>query len=103
MNKIEPIIITGMHRSGTSIISKILINKGIFMGSKLDPNSESIFFQRINKWILSCIGSSWDNPQSLKDLESEDVNLIINRLNKALDSRFSKSLFLGKKNLLFNK
>jgi len=103
MNKTGPIIITGMHRSGTSLISKILMNQGIFMGSKLDANSESIFFQRINKWILSCIGSSWDNPQSLKDLESEDINLILNRLNKALDSRFSKSLFLGKKDLLFNK
>ena len=46
MNKREPIIITGKHRSGTSLLSKILIDQGIFMGSKLDSNSESIFFQR---------------------------------------------------------
>ena len=98
-----PIIITGMHRSGTSLLSKILMNQGVFMGSKLDSNSESIFFQRINKWILSCIGSSWDNPQTLKNLEDEDINVILNRLNKVLNSRFSKSLFLGKKNLLYNK
>ena len=97
-----PIIITGMHRSGTSLLSKILMKQGVFMGSKLDPNNESIFFQRINKWILSCIGSSWDNPRTLKDLENEDVNLITNRLNKVLNSRFSKSLFLGKKDLLYN-
>ena len=103
MNTIGPIIITGMHRSGTSLLSKILISQGIFMGSKLDSNSESIFFQRINKWILSCIGSSWDNPRTLKDLESEDIDVITNRLNKVLNSRFSKSLFLGKKDLLYNK
>jgi len=102
MNKMGPIIITGMHRSGTSLLSKILMKQGVFMGSKLDPNNESIFFQRINKWILSCIGSSWDNPRTLKDLENEDVNLITNRLNKVLNSRFSKSLFLGKKDLLYN-
>ena len=103
MNKIGPIIITGMHRSGTSLLSKILMKQGVFMGSKLDPNNESIFFQRINKWILSCIGSSWDNPRTLKDLENEDVDVIINRLSKVLNSRFSKSLFLGKKDLLYNK
>ena len=79
------------------------MNQGVFMGSKLDSNSESIFFQRINKWILSCIGSSWDNPRTLKDLENEDIDVITNRLNKVLNSRFSKSLFLGKKNLLYNK
>jgi len=103
MNKIGPIIITGMHRSGTSLLTKILMKQSIFMGSKLDSNSESVFFQRINKWILSCIGSSWDNPRTLKDLENEDVDVIINRLNKVLNSRFSKSLFLGKKDLLYNK
>ena len=103
MNKIGPIIITGMHRSGTSLLSNILMKQGVFMGSKLDSNNESIFFQRINKWILSCIGSSWDNPQTLKDLENEDINVIINRLGKALNSRFSKSLFLGKKDLIYNK
>ena len=103
MNTIGPIIITGMHRSGTSLLSKILMNRGIFMGSKLDTNNESIFFQRINKWILSCIGSSWDNPRTLKDLENEDIDVITNRLNKVLNSRFSKSLFLGKKDLLYNK
>ena len=103
MNKIGPIIITGMHRSGTSLLSEILMKQGVFMGSKLDPNSESIFFQRINKWILSCIGSSWDNPRTLKDLENEDIDVIINRLNKVLKSRFSKSLFLGKKDLFYNK
>ena len=58
MSSKEPIIITGMHRSGTSLLSEILIHSGIYMGSKLDSNNESVFFQRINKWILSCIGSS---------------------------------------------
>ena len=103
MNKVDPIIITGMHRSGTSLLSRILMQQSIFMGYKLDSNNESIFFQRINKWILSCIVSSWDNPRTLQDLEIEDVDLIINRLDKVLNSRFSKSLFLGKKDLFYNR
>ena len=84
MSNIKPIIITGMHRSGTSLLSKILIENDVYMGSKLDSNSESVFFQRINKWILSCNGSSWDNPMTLNKLNNNDINIIIDRLNKVL-------------------
>ena len=49
MSKTGPIIITGMHRSGTSLLSEILMKQGVFMGSKLDSNSESVFFQRIKE------------------------------------------------------
>jgi len=103
MIKKDPIIITGMHRSGTSLLSKILIANDIYMGSKLDSNNESVFFQRINKWIFSCVGSSWDNPNSLKELNSNDINIIINRLNKVLNSRFTKTLYFGKSDLFKNK
>ena len=41
MNTADSIIITGMHRSGTSLLSKILMNEGIFMGSKLDSNRQA--------------------------------------------------------------
>ena len=98
----QPIIITGMHRSGTSFLAKILIKNNVYMGSKLDPNHESVFFQRLNKWILSCIGSSWDNPQSLRGLSRKDTNIIIDRLNNVLKNRLSKSLYFGKANLIKN-
>ena len=44
----EPIIITGMHRSGTSLLTNFLSDCGVFMGKSLDGNYESVFFQRIN-------------------------------------------------------
>ena len=69
---IAPIIVTGMHRSGTSLVSKLLILNNVFLGSKLDVNYESVYFQRINKWILSCNGSTWDNPISLNLLNDSD-------------------------------
>ena len=50
MNKSSPIIIAGMHRSGTSMVTNILKKLGLTIGSKLDSNHESIFFQRINIW-----------------------------------------------------
>ena len=75
----KPIIISGMHRSGTSLIANILNDNGVFIGSKVDENNESIFFQRINKWILSCVGSSWDNPITLSNLNDDDIYLLCNK------------------------
>ena len=63
MKKIKnAIIITGMHRSGTSFFREI--QYGIFMGSQKEINNESIFFLKINTWLMSSINSSWDNPKS---------------------------------------
>ena len=99
----DPIIITGMHRSGTSLLTNFLSDCGVFMGKSLDENYESVFFQRINKWILSCVGSSWDNPVTLKKLGNKDIEIILNRLEKVINSRFSNSLYFGKRSFLSNK
>ena len=45
MKLTKPIIITGMHRSGTTLIVKLLENNGVYFGSYKDSNKESIFFQ----------------------------------------------------------
>jgi hypothetical protein len=42
----------GMHRSGTTLLCKILQSFGIFIGKDLDVNYESLFFMEINDWIL---------------------------------------------------
>ena len=96
----NPIIISGMHRSGTSLITNILNDNDIFIGSKVDENNESIFFQRINKWILSCIGSSWDNPITLSDLNDDDIYLLCNKIKIVLNNRIARSLYFGKYALL---
>ncbi|MBS83152.1 MAG: hypothetical protein CMD65_03355 [Gammaproteobacteria bacterium] len=93
----SPIIVSGMHRSGTSLVSKILIDLNVYMGSKLDKNNESIFFQRLNRWMLSCIGASWDNPKTFTDLDSVDKNIIINKLNNSLDTLYAKYFYFGLK------
>ena len=59
---ISPIIITGMHRSGTSLLAKLAKDLGLFAGTKLDPNCESIFFQQLNIWLLQLAGANWSNP-----------------------------------------
>lgn len=57
-----PIIIIGMHRSGTSLLTRLLEQLGLFVGREKDENNESLFFQELNDWILCQAGTAWDNP-----------------------------------------
>ena len=59
----DPIIVTGMHRSGTTLVSTVLDRIGIFMGARQDSNAEALFFQRLNVWLLESAGARWDIPQ----------------------------------------
>jgi hypothetical protein len=54
-----PIIVVGMHRSGTGLLSKILQHLDVNMGRDLSVNQESIFFQSLNKDALDIIGCNW--------------------------------------------
>lgn len=40
----DPVIIIGMHRSGTSMISRMIEALGLFQGKEKDPNNEAFFF-----------------------------------------------------------
>ena len=60
-----PIVIIGMHRSGTSMVTRMLESLGLFVGARKDSNCEARFFQGINRWLLDQTGSSWDNPQPI--------------------------------------
>ncbi len=57
-----PFIIIGMHRSGTSILAKVLEKSGIFMGVIKDPNFEAMHFLSINQQVLWKSGFNWYNP-----------------------------------------
>ena len=72
----SPIIIIGAHRSGTSLLTRILENMGVFVGSQLDSNHESLFFLDLNKWFMNQSGARWDNPEPVQDfLVSNPANL----------------------------
>jgi hypothetical protein len=58
----QPIIFIGMHRSGTSMLGRLLENLGLFAGTRKDENNEALFFQEINTWLLGQCGARWDVP-----------------------------------------
>lgn len=57
-----PIIVIGMHRSGTSLITRVLEQHGLYMGWRKETNNEALFFLRLNEWLLAQTGHAWDNP-----------------------------------------
>lgn len=60
----EPLIILGMHRSGTTMLTKYLSETGsFFFGADLEHNHESLTFIKMNDWILRNCGASWDFPE----------------------------------------
>lgn len=66
-----PVIIIGMHRSGTSLAARALHQAGLFTGRRVEGNHEAVFFQRINRWLFRLSGAAWDHPLPVKALAAE--------------------------------
>lgn len=58
-----PIIVFGMHRSGTSLLANVLSKIGVHLGNDLVGHHESFCFQNINNELLSLKGSHWARPE----------------------------------------
>jgi hypothetical protein len=61
-----------MHRSGTSLVIRLLREMGLFIGRRLDSNDEPWFFTNLNDWLLRQACAKWDRPEGLDDLLSHD-------------------------------
>jgi hypothetical protein len=57
-----PVILLGMHRSGTSLVAELLDALGLFQGHELQEDHESTYFLDLNDTFLRRIGTAWDNP-----------------------------------------
>jgi len=72
-----PIIIIGMSRSGTSMLTRMLDHLGLFVGKKLTGNHEALFFREINDWLLTQCSGGLEDPGTIKyllrDKEARDL------------------------------
>ena len=64
----QPVIIIGMHRSGTTLITDVLEKLGLFMGTRQNTMQEARFFFEINRWLLEHTGGSWVVPETIDTL-----------------------------------
>lgn len=87
-----------MHRSGTTMISKMLCELGLFIGWYLEENMEARFFYEISERILHASNGSWDNPTVIDNvLNHPDMRKqLVNTLQKELSSYYS-FYYLGPK------
>jgi len=67
----KPVIILGMHRSGTSCLAGSLEQAGLHLGQvntkaphNAKGNRENRDIMDLNDTVLSAVGGSWDNPPS---------------------------------------
>lgn len=58
----SPVLVIGMHRSGTRLLAQILHRLGIFMGADQQADSESATFLLLNEAILRQCGAFWSEP-----------------------------------------
>jgi len=91
-----PIIIAGMHRSGTSLLCRMLDRLGVFLGWRRESNQEARTFLEINKWLLLQAGCAWDRPPRSDDFdEPEARRLCIDFMVHATTSPWM-SFYLGR-------
>ncbi len=100
------ICIIGMHRSGTSMVARLLNLCGLALGPSeqlLEPNEynpkgyfENNSFFKINESLLTQCGGSWDNPPHFKEDWEYDPSLkeIVNDAKLTIDT-FSKHSHWG--------
>ena len=91
----KTVVVLGMHRSGTSLVSGILKNLGVNMGDVLlgsnfgNPTGhfEDLEFLKLNNAILKSACGGWDNPPSpekiasQKKIFSDRIKLLVERRN----------------------
>ncbi|MFN2283226.1 MAG: sulfotransferase [Anaerolineae bacterium] len=58
-----PVIIIGMHRSGTSLTVRLLRDLGISMGGIVLKNTEALNFQHLNRRIFAVAEGDWSTVE----------------------------------------
>lgn len=99
MSNGSPIIILGMHRSGTTMLTKILESMGLFVGDKKRKNYEATFFQHINKWLLYQANTTWDFPTNFRYVDTDYNKSLLPYVKEYLGSPL-RIKYWGKKNFV---
>lgn len=100
-HKTGPVIVIGMHRSGTSLVTNLLEKIGLFGGWRKPVHNEAAFFSNLNKWLIKQSGATWDNPKLFDIfLQNEKIRfLAVDYVKSLLDSPRVIS-YLGPKNFI---
>lgn len=68
-----PLIVMGMHRSGTSLVARVLAGAGAHMGADCNDHAESDFFRELNKQLFRAGHADWDWPRAMEPALEDDA------------------------------
>jgi hypothetical protein len=96
----QPVIILGMHRSGTSMVSELLDALGLFVGRQLQDDHESTWFLDVNEQMMTRVGATWDRPTAWLDFlaHPDAVDMTAAALEADVSSHRFRT-FLGRRGL----
>jgi len=85
-----------MHRSGTSLLTSVLEELGLYTGHSKDDddNHEALFFRRLNEWLLHQANALWDNPYNFSFINPNLKEILCTALEIALKSN-NREQYLG--------
>jgi len=63
--KVAPVVIIGMHRSGTSFLARVLDRCGLYLGADTQGDHESVLFMQANNHIFTSCHAIWNRPFSI--------------------------------------
>lgn len=97
----QPLILAGMHRSGTSMMTRVLMQQGVFLGSKRQGEDEAVHFLELNDWMLQVCGGAWDYPMPCFDALQDDaaIGRLADIMGRRMHAPYSRS-FLGPTRML---
>ena len=102
----NPVIILGMHRSGTSLLANLLHESGVFMGHDINSHFESTDYLKVNQYLLKMAHAFWDSPNNFNYLlnnKSRTTSLIEEVKNRVYSRDFQLSYNGWKRYFLNNK
>ena len=90
LRQASPIVVIGMHRSGTRLLVDVLDKLGVFMGADRQADAESVAFMLINEGILHQCGALWSEPMSAHFMlaEPDVVEQVAASVREALVANF---------------
>ncbi|MCC5859275.1 MAG: sulfotransferase [Ectothiorhodospiraceae bacterium] len=87
MQPIAPVIIIGMHRAGTSMLTRTLQGFGFYMGRGTTRNEECPYTNALNAWVFAQASATWERPEGVDSLlaDPELVGLVADYLSGVVD------------------
>jgi hypothetical protein len=96
-----PVILLGMHRSGTTMVAELLDRLGLFLGRELESNHEALYFLELDDALFRRSNAAWDNPAPMRAFfaHRDAVELSRRALESDLESKNFRK-FVGWKQYL---